>query len=131
MAITHWIITNMEGELVGQYSQLMVGSRKSFDDCEPPTGYKKTELSYDEFEKINSSFNRDRRIYQKFINPVTSRAKELSESKKEIHEARAKPNKYRERINSAGNMVKEFYDKDGNLDRTEIVDKDGNPVVPA
>lgn len=121
MPITHWAVTNIEGEMVGQYCQIKVSSRMdSYENFVSQEGYIKILLSHTEYEKLSFSFNKERKIYEKHINPATSRAKELPAAKKAINEAKAKPNKYRERIDANGNLVKEFYDKDGNLERTEI-----------
>ena len=123
MSLVHWVVTNMDGELEGQFSSINVSSQlSSFDNYVPPAGYKKTILQHDEYEKIGDSFNRERKIYEKHFNQATSRVREMTEARKKINEAKAKPNKYRERINEDGNLVKEFYDKAGNLDKTEIVE---------
>ena len=131
MAVIHWAITNMNGEMVGQHCQIKASSNiDRFNNFVPPAGYMKVLLSHADYEKLTFSFNRERKIYERRVDPRESKAVEVYEERKAINEAKAKPNKYRERFNKKGNLVKEFYDKDGNLDRTEIVDKNSNPVIP-
>lgn len=120
MPITLWIITNMDGELEGPFASINASSQVgSFEDYVPPAGYKKTLLSHADYEKISSSFNIERKIYEKHFNQATAKVREMPAARKTINEARAK-RKYRERRNAEGKLVKYFYNADGTLDRTEV-----------
>ena len=121
MPITHWVVTNMEGELGGQFSRITASNQlSSFEDYIPPAGYKKILLSHGDYEKLSSSFNLDRKIYEKHFNQATSRVREMPAARKNINEAKAKPNKYRNRTDGGGILTEEFYNTDGTLNRIVI-----------
>lgn len=125
-----WAVLKIDGTVEGEFCGLKTSSNiKSYNKYQPPEGHTKALLTIEEYEKLKFSWNHEDKIYEKRLNLLTMKTKNLTVAeKKKIKDAR--PNKYRERINAAGNIEKEFYDKSGNLERTEVVDKDGIPIVP-
>ena len=68
--IYHWAITNMQGELEGEHSGIHMSSKDSFDFMTVPAGYMKMRLTYEEYDQLMLSFDNERGIYIKAIDPI-------------------------------------------------------------
>lgn len=106
MAVFHWAITNMQGELEGEHATLKESNDKNaFDRVVVPGGFMKVRLTYDEFQDLSLSFDDNDKLYAKAAEPVpiTSAIRDLSVEEKQAIKDR-RPEWFRETVQKDGRI---------------------------
>lgn len=110
----HWAIVNMNGELEGQFSVIGASSnKKKFEQIQPPEGYTKVLLTFEEYQGLSEDYDRENRIYNRKVDliegkPVMMTAEEkqaVLDKRPEWYQDRKQPDGRIKRVRKDGSEM--------------------------